>query len=87
MNAEERIVELEYQLFISIRDKVKECIPKLQEISHIISEIDVLSSFALISEKYHYIKPTISVDNELEIIESRHPVVEKVIKTELNSLN
>ena len=82
LSAEEKIINLEYELFISIREKCKEYTQQLQEISRIISEIDVLSSFALISEKYHYTKPTISTNNELEIIEGRHPVVEKVIKTE-----
>lgn len=82
LSAEEKIINLEYSLFLNIREKCNEYIKILQEISNIISEIDVLSSFALISEKYHYTKPTISVDNKLEIIEGRHPVVEKVIKDE-----
>ena len=82
LSAEEKIINLEYELFITIREKCNEYIHKLQEISKIISEIDVLSSFALISEKYHYIKPSISTNNEIEIIEGRHPVVEKVIKDE-----
>ena len=82
LSAEEKIINLEYELFISIREKCNEYIPKLQEISKIISEIDVLSAFALVSEKYHYTKPTISTNNELEIIDGRHPVVEKVIKDE-----
>ena len=82
LSAEEKIINLEYELFISIREKCNEYIHKLQEISKIISEIDVLSAFALVSEKYHYTKPTISTNNELEIIDGRHPVVEKVIKDE-----
>lgn len=82
LSAEEKIINLEYELFITIREKCQEYIHTLQEISKIISEIDVLQSFALISEKYHYTKPTISTNNELEIIEGRHPVVEKVIKNE-----
>jgi len=82
LSAEEKIINLEYELFISIREKCNEYIHKLQEISKTISEIDVLSAFALVSEKYHYTKPTISTNNELEIIDGRHPVVEKVIKDE-----
>ena len=82
LSAEEKIINLEYDLFIDIRNKCNEYIPILQEISTIISEIDVLASFALISEKYHYTKPTISVNNTIEILEGRHPVVEKVIKDE-----
>jgi len=80
LSAEEKIINLEYELFINIRNTCTTYTTKLQEISKIISEIDVLSSFALISEKYNYTKPTLSKNHDLEIIESRHPVVEKVIK-------
>jgi len=80
LTSEEKIIELEYSLFMEIRDKVREYIPKLQEISKIISEIDVLQSFSLISEKYNYVRPILSDTNEIKIIDSRHPVVEKVIK-------
>ena len=78
LNAEEKIVDLEYELFIEIRNKVKEYIIKLQEISKTISEIDVLQSFATVSEENNYIKPTLN-DNEIKIIEGRHPVVEQVL--------
>ena len=71
---------MEYDLFIEIRDKVKDYIDTLQRIAKIISEIDVLQSFAQVSDKYNYIRPTINSDNTINIIESRHPVVEKVIK-------
>ncbi len=82
LTSEEKIINLEYSLFINIRDKVKEYIPKLQEISKVISEIDVLQSFALVSEKYNYVRPNINNNNEIRLIDSRHPVVEKVIKDE-----
>ena len=80
LTSEEKIIELEYSLFTEIRDKAKEFIPKLQEISKIISEIDVLQSFSLVSEKYNYIRPILNDNNEIRLIDSRHPVVEKVIK-------
>ncbi len=82
LNAEEKIIELEYDLFCQIRDNIKNYISKLQRISKIISEIDVLQSFALISEKYNYVRPTISDNRIIDIKDSRHPVVEKVIKDE-----
>ena len=82
LNAEERIIELEYNLFVSIRDKVKEYIPKLQSVSRIISEIDVLQSFATISSENNYIRPTLTDTRELRLIENRHAVVEKVLDTE-----
>jgi len=82
LGAEEKIVSLEYDLFIGIRNMAKEFIPRLQKISKVISEIDVLQSFAQVSEKYHYVRPTITETRNLKIIESRHPVVERVIKDE-----
>lgn len=69
-------------MFIGIRDKCREYISELQRISKVISEIDVLESFALVSEKYNYIRPTITSTNEINIKSSRHPVVEKVLKGE-----
>ena len=80
LTSEEKIIELEYNLFIEIRDKVKEYIPNLQEISKVISEIDVIQSFAFISEKYNYVRPKLNNKHEIKVIDSRHPVVEKVIK-------
>ncbi len=82
LNAEERIIELEYNLFVSIRDKVKEYIPKLQKVSKVISEIDVLQSFATISSENNYIRPTLTDDRNLKLIDNRHAVVEKVLDTE-----
>ncbi len=80
LSAEEKIINLEYDLFIDIRNTCSKYVHTLQAISKIISEIDVLLSFALVSEKYNYTKPTITKDHNLEIIEGRHPVVEKVTK-------
>ena len=82
LGAEEKIINLEYQLFVDIRDKIKEYIPKLQINARIISEVDVMQSFASVSEKYNYIRPILNDTNEIRLINSRHPVVEKVIKEE-----
>jgi DNA mismatch repair protein MutS len=82
LNAEEKIIELEYNLFVDIREKVKSYIPKLQQIAKTISEIDVLQSFATVTEENNYVKPVISEKREIRIIDDRHPVVEKVIDSE-----
>ncbi|MCI9110449.1 MAG: DNA mismatch repair protein MutS [Bacilli bacterium] len=84
LNAEEKIIELEYNLFNMVRDEVKKYIPKLQEIAKVISEADVMQSFATVSEENNYIRPTLT-ENELYIKDSRHPVVEKVIDGEFVS--
>ena len=82
LNAEEKIIDLEYQLFTEIRDKIKEYIPRLQQVSKVISEIDVLQSFTTVSEENNYIRPTLTDEQVIEIYDDRHPVVEKVIDGE-----
>ncbi len=82
LNAEERIIELEYNLFTDIREKVKAYIPRLQAISRTISEIDVLQSFATVSEENNYIRPTITDEREIYLTANRHAVVEKVLDSE-----
>lgn len=80
LNAEEKIIELEYTLFTEVREQIKTYIPNLQSVSKIISEIDVLQSFATVSSENNYIRPTILEKRELKLIDSRHPVVEKVLE-------
>ena len=82
LNAEEKIIELEYELFIDIRNKVKEYINDLQYTAKIISEIDCLQSFSEVSEKNGYVRPILTDNKELYVTESRHPVVESVITKE-----
>ena len=82
LNAEEKIINLEYDLFIEIKDKVKEYIPKLQEIAKVISEIDVLQSFATVTEENNYIRPTLTLENEVLLKNNRHAIVEKVLDSE-----
>ncbi len=87
LNAEEKIIDLEYELFTSIREQIKTYIPELQKIAKVISEIDVLQAFATVTEENNYVRPTLNDDNQVRIIEGRHPVVEKVLETEFVSNN
>ncbi|MFT9597429.1 DNA mismatch repair protein MutS [Mesobacillus sp.] len=77
--AEEKSVELEYQLFTGIRESIKEYIPRLQGLARALSELDVLLGFAELSEQRHYVKPVFSVDRKIVLKDGRHPVVEKVM--------
>ncbi|MGP1907585.1 DNA mismatch repair protein MutS [Metabacillus sp. JX24] len=81
LEAEEKMVDIEYQLFTELREQVKRFIPNLQSLAKCISELDVLQCFAVISEKRHYTKPLFS-DGELFIKDGRHPVVEKVMNSQ-----
>lgn len=82
LNAEDKIITMEYNLFVEIRDKVKEYIPKIQEVAKIISEIDVMQSLATVAEENNYIRPTIIDNRSIYIKDGRHPVIEKVSKNE-----
>lgn len=82
LNAEERIIDLEYNIFVSIRDHVKTYIGRIQKIAKVISEIDVLQSLATVAETNNFVRPEISNERKLEILDGRHPVVEKVITGE-----
>src|SRR5690606_27929442 len=65
LQAEEKSVELEYQLFAEVREYIKEFIPRLQGLAKSVSELDVLQCFATISEERHYVKPTFSNENRI----------------------
>ena len=80
LGAEEKIINLEYKLFMDIREVVKRYIGKLQRIAKIISEIDMLQSFSVVSDAYKFVRPTLTDEKVIKMIECRHPVVEQVMK-------
>ncbi|MED1201990.1 DNA mismatch repair protein MutS [Heyndrickxia acidicola] len=82
LEAEEKSVDLEYELFKQVRETVKEYIPRLQSLAKVISELDVLQCFATVSEKRHYVKPVFNHKRKMIIRDGRHPVVEKVMNAQ-----
>ena len=80
LGAEEKIISLEYKLFMDIREVVKRYVKRLQKTAKIISEIDMLQSFSVVSDNYKFIRPELTTDKSLKLIECRHPVVEQVMK-------
>ena len=80
LNAEEKIFELEYELFNEIRNRIKDEVLEIKKTADVISEIDALISLAVCSDEYNLVKPTLNDENKIEIIEGRHPVIEKVSK-------
>ena len=80
LGAEEKIINLEYKLFMDIREVVKRYIGKLQRIAKIISEVDMLQSFSVVSDAYKFVRPTLTDEKVIKMIECRHPVVEQVMK-------
>ena len=82
LGAEEKIINLEYELFMEIRDKIKEYTSSIQRTSKVLATIDMLTSFATVSEENGYIRPEFVKENIVDIKDARHPVVEKVNKDE-----
>ncbi|MFL2104506.1 DNA mismatch repair protein MutS [Desemzia sp. FAM 23991] len=80
LEAEEKSTALEYELFTEVREAVKDSIERLQNLAKTVATIDGLQSFAVVSEKYHYVRPVMSQGSqEIHLAEGRHPVVEKVL--------
>lgn len=83
LNAEEQSLALEYDLFVALREQLKAFIPRVQALASSISELDVYISFAVVSEKYRFVKPAFHEGRALKIVGGRHPVVEKMLNKQM----
>ena len=79
LNAEEKISEIELQLFSELRNKIAEYTESIQDNALRIANLDCLQSFAQTSREYNYCKPQINDSDIIEIVEGRHPVVERLL--------
>ncbi|QXE17450.1 DNA mismatch repair protein MutS [Clostridium sp. 001] len=79
LGAEEKLINLEYSVFIEVRDKIENEVDRMQKSAKIISEVDCLSSLARVAIENNYCKPEITNSDNIIIEEGRHPVVEKMI--------
>jgi DNA mismatch repair protein MutS len=78
VNAEEKINDLEYEIFNTVRERVEKETKSILETAQNIAIIDVLACFAEIAEKYNYCRPLINNENKIIIKDGRHPVVEQI---------
>lgn len=79
IGAQEKIVNLEYNEFVKIRNHIEENAKRLQIAASIVSKIDVLCSFAKVAETYNYCMPDVDNSDVIEIQDGRHPVIEKML--------
>ena len=79
LGAQEKVVELEHQIFLDIRNKISVQIERIQSTANIVSTLDVLVAFAKVSEDNNYVMPIIDEDGEIDIKAGRHPVIEKML--------
>ncbi len=77
LGAEEKCIELEYNLFCDIRSVLTDCLPRLQETASKIAEVDAYQSMAQLASANAYCRPAINENGAIQIIDGRHPVVER----------
>ncbi len=82
LGADEKVVSLEYDLFSDIRAKVGANTERILKCARGVSAIDVLQSLGEVADKNGYVKPTVNTGNNINIVNGRHPVVERVNTTE-----
>ena len=79
LTAEEKLVGLEYELFLQIRDELARNIQRLQKTASVIATLDVIASLATVADDMNYVRPIVDNEGEIDIKEGRHPVIEKMI--------
>lgn len=83
LGAQEKIVQLEYNLFTELRDILKTKISSIQNTAHEIAILDVLVSLAQAGDEYNYIRPKLLDDGTIYIKDGRHPLVERILNRDL----
>lgn len=82
LGAEERIKNLEYDLFCKIREKLCKQVELMQKYVQVVSDLDVLANLAYIAYHNNYCRPVFSKEGKMEIKACRHPVIEKLLAEE-----
>ena len=81
LGAEEKVVNLEYNAFTQIREEIARNVKRLQKTATVISNLDVLTSFAGVAEDMNYCMPQVDHSGIIDIKAGRHPVIEKMLGT------
>ena len=82
VNSKTKIEELELQLFQDVKIKIHEYIPRLQRVANTLSDIDVFVSLSDVAEEYGYVKPEFNDNNVIDIVDGRHPIVERNVSAD-----
>ncbi len=82
LGAEERIKNLEYEIFTELRKELADKVPLIQKYIEIIAQLDCLSNLAFLAHQNRYVRPEFNEEGLLELQGCRHPVIEKLLKDE-----
>ncbi len=80
LSADEKIIDMEYELFCQIREKVADAYERVRKSSGIVAIVDMICSFAAVAERYSYTMPIVNMSDKIIIKNGRHPVVERLVK-------
>ena len=83
LSAQDKLTALEYELFCQLREEAAGQVDAVQRTAAAVAQVDVLLSFATVAAEGRYCKPEVDLSDRLDIVEGRHPVVEKVLKDAL----
>lgn len=83
LGAQEKIVNIEYNLFTEVRETIKTKLAGIQATAHEIAIIDVLTSLAEAAAAYNYVRPRMAESGEISILDGRHPLVERILTRDL----
>ena len=79
LGAEEKVINLEYNAFCEIREKIEKQLLRIQRTADIVATLDVLNSFAIVAEDMNYCMPIVDNSGIIDIKGGRHPVIEKIL--------
>ena len=79
LGAEEKVVNLEYIIFVEVRDQIEKQVERLQKSANIIATLDCLCSFATVADDMNYVRPQVDNSGVIDIQDGRHPVIEKIL--------
>ena len=79
LGAEEKVINLEYNIFTEVRDTIKAQTERVQKAAGIIATLDGLCSLAIVADDQNYVRPEVDDNGVIDIKDGRHPVIEKIL--------
>ena len=79
LGAEEKVINLEYNVFVEVRDKIEAQVERIQKSAEVVATLDTLCSLAMVADEQNYVRPQIDNSGVIDIKDGRHPVIEKIL--------
>ena len=83
LGAEDKLIQLEYELFRQLRERITGEVARIQKTAKAVAGLDVLLSLAKVADDHHYCRPKLNENGQIDIRDGRHPVVEKMINNDM----